>query len=124
VVPLQVEIVSTPVATLVTVVGEVDIATIARFRESLGVIRGRDTVVEMSDVGLLSAVGVRVLLDLQERLADVGARLVLAAPSRPVRRVLGVLELDGRLPIVPTFVEALTLLNAGTMQQVSSPFER
>jgi anti-anti-sigma factor len=73
---LVVDIVPTPAATLVIVFGEADLATVVHFRERLSTVPDRDVVVEMSDVALLSAVGLRVLLDLQDRLAAVGARLV------------------------------------------------
>jgi STAS domain len=58
-----------PVATLVTISGEVDIATVAELREHLRAIPDRHTVVEMSGVALLSAAGLTVLLELQDRLA-------------------------------------------------------
>jgi anti-anti-sigma factor len=110
--PLIVNIVPTPAATLVTVSGEVDLATVAQFRERLDTVPNRDTVLEMSDVALLSAVGLRVLLNLQDRLAAVGAWLVLAAPSHPVRRVLDVTGLDVRLPTESTVEHALILLGS------------
>lgn len=94
-----------PAATLVTVAGEVDISTVAQLRGRLDTVPDRHTVVEMSDVALLSAAGVTVLLDLQDRLATAGARLVLAAAPRCVRRVLTGVGIDARLPVAPT-VEA------------------
>lgn len=115
---LVVDIVPTPAATLVTVFGEADLATVAHFRECLSTVPDRDTVMEMSGVTLLSAVGLRVVLDLQNRLATVGARLVLAAPSQQVRRVLAVTELETRLPTEPTVADALDSLAAGTTNAV------
>jgi anti-anti-sigma factor len=109
---LIVDIVPTPAATLVTVSGEVDLATVAQFRERLDAAPDCDAVLEMSDVALLSAVGLRVLLDLQDRLAAEGAWLVLAAPSHPVRRVLDVTGLDVRLPMESTVEDALVLLGS------------
>ena len=109
---LLVDIVTTPAATLVTISGEVDIATVAQFCECLDTVPNCNTVLEMSDVTLLSAVGLRVLLNLQDRLAAVGAWLVLAAPSHPVRRVLDVTGLDVRLPLESTVEDALILLGS------------
>jgi anti-sigma B factor antagonist len=114
---LVVDIVPTPAATLVTVFGEVDLATVARFRERLDLVADCDMVMEMSDVALLSAVGLRVLLDLQDRLAALGAGLVLAAPARPVRRVLTVTGLDARLPMAPTVEDALIVLGSVARKQ-------
>jgi anti-anti-sigma factor len=114
---LIVDIVPTPAATLVTVSGEVDLATVAQFRERLDTAPDCDAVLEMSDVALLSAVGLRVLLDLQDRLAAVGAWLVLAAPAHPVRRVLDVTGLDLRLPMESTVEDALVLLGTVVREQ-------
>jgi len=114
---LVVDIVATPAATLVTVSGEVDLTTVAQFRECLDTAPDCDAVMEMSDVALMSAVGLRVLLDLQDRLAAVGAWLVLAAPAHPVRRVLDVTGLDVRLPIESTVEDALALLGTVAREQ-------
>jgi stage II sporulation protein AA (anti-sigma F factor antagonist) len=114
---LIVDIVPTPAATLVTVSGEVDLTTVAQFRERLDTAPDCDAVMEMSDVALLSAVGLRVLLDLQDRLAAVGAWLVLAAPAHPVRRVLDVTGLDVRLPMESTVEDALVLLGTVAREQ-------
>jgi anti-anti-sigma factor len=115
--PLIVDIVPTPAATLVTVSGEVDLATVAQFRDRLDTAPNCDAVLKMSDVALLSAVGLRVLLDLQDRLAAVGAWLVLAAPSHPVRRVLDLTGLDLRLPMESTVEDALVLLRTVAREQ-------
>jgi hypothetical protein len=58
-----------------------------------------------------------VLLDLQDRLAAVGAWLVLAAPSHPVRRVLDLTGLDLRLPMESTVEDALVLLRTVAREQ-------
>ena len=108
--PLVIRIVPRPPATLVTICGEVDIATIAQLRERLDAVPDRDTVLEMSQVMLLCAAGVRAVLGLQDRLATGGARLVLAAASRPVRRVLTLFGLGTDLVLTPTVEHALTSL--------------
>jgi anti-anti-sigma factor len=118
---LLIDVVSTPPVTLVTIFGEVDLATIAQFRECLETLPDHDTVIELSDVALLSAVGMRALLDRQDRLASVGARLVLAAVSRPVRRVLSVTGLDTRLLMVPTVMDGLDALSGTRNQSMSTP---
>jgi hypothetical protein len=50
--------------------------------------------------------------------------LVLAAPSLPVRRVLGITGADARLPMAPTFVDGLTELASGTTNRPMSALER
>jgi anti-anti-sigma factor len=102
-----------PVATLVAISGEVDIATVAELREHLRAIPGRHTVVEMSGVELLSAAGLTALLELRDRLARVGARVVLAAGPACVRRVLTVSGLDVELALAPTVEDAVTALTSG-----------
>ena len=109
---LVVDVVPAPTATLVRVCGVVDLASIAQFRDRLETLPGRDTVMEVSEVGLLCAAGLGVLLDLQGRLTALGARLVLAAPCRLVRRVVTVLELQTWLPMAPTVDDALTSLRS------------
>ena len=102
-----------PVATLVTISGEVDIATVAELRKHLRAIPGRHTVLEMSGVELLSAAGLTALLELQDRLARVSARVVLAAGPACVRRVLTVSGLDVELALAPTVEDAVTALTSG-----------
>jgi len=106
-----------PAATQVTVSGEVDLATIAQFRGRVDTLPDRDTAVEMSELALLCAAGIRVLLDLQGRLTAEGARGVVAAASRLVRRVLAVTGLDGWLLMAPTVDDALTLLGVRQVVQ-------
>src|SRR5690349_5824296 len=106
----MVRLVPTPAATLVRISGEVDIATVTKLSGRLDALPDRDTVVDLCEVGLLSATGVTVLLTLHDRLAAAGARLMLAAASRPVRRVLSVTGLDAHLVLAPSLDDALTLL--------------
>jgi anti-anti-sigma factor len=106
-----------PVVTLVTIAGEVDIATIAQLRGQLDAIPDRNTVVEMSQVTLLSAAGVAALLDLQHRLATAGARVVLAAAPRCVRRVLTVTGLDARLLTAPSVEDAVDAVASRATEQ-------
>jgi anti-sigma B factor antagonist len=79
---------------LVSVAGEIDSSSVGVLRDHLQGVPERDVVLELSEVTLLSAAGLTVLLELQDRLRAVGARVVLAATSRPARRVLRVTGLD------------------------------
>jgi anti-sigma B factor antagonist len=110
-----------PMATLVTIAGEVDIVTVPELRGHLLALPERSTVVEMSEVGLLSAAGLTVLLDLQDRLARADARVVLAAVPGCIRRVLAVTGLDAKLPPVSTVEEAVERVNAGLTQPAGPP---
>jgi hypothetical protein len=71
----------------------------------------------MSELMLLSAAGVRVLLDLHDRLATEGAWVVLAAAPYCVRRILSVLGLDSRLLMAPTVEEAVDSVSSGAVAQ-------
>jgi anti-anti-sigma regulatory factor len=73
-----------PIATLVTIAGEVDIATCPELRGHLETLPYRSTVVQMSEVELLFAAGLTVLLDLRGRFARAGARVVLPDPGSDV----------------------------------------
>jgi anti-anti-sigma factor len=110
----------TPVATLVTIAGEVDITTVAELRGQLDAMPDRDTVVEISEVTLLSAAGMSVLLELQDRLATAGARLVLAAAPRCVRRVLTLTGLDARLLMAATVQDAVDSMASGEAEPSAS----
>ncbi|MEV4495962.1 STAS domain-containing protein [Micromonospora arborensis] len=71
------------------VAGEVDIATVAAFRSALWSAPARPVLqLEMSELRLLSAAGVRALLAAHLRVRARGGELVLVDPSPVVARVL------------------------------------
>ncbi|MEH1029398.1 STAS domain-containing protein [Micromonospora profundi] len=73
----------------VRVAGEVDIATVAAFRSALWSAPARPVVqLEMSELRLLSAAGVRTLLAAHLRIRARGGELVLVDPTPMVARVL------------------------------------
>ena len=89
-----------PTATVV-LDGEIDIATapaIGRFL--MAAISGRDVhlAVDMSGIAFIDAAGIGVLVAAANRAREAGGGLSLLAPSRQVRRLLGVLHLDAILP--------------------------
>jgi anti-sigma B factor antagonist len=92
---------------LVSVAGEIDSSSVGVLRDHLQGGAERDVVLELSEVTLLSAAGLTVLLELQDRLHAVGARVVLAGTSRPARRVLRVTGLDDEFVMAPTVEDAI-----------------
>ena len=92
---------------LVSVAGEIDSSSVGVLRDHLQGVPERDVVLELSEVTLLSAAGLTVLLELQDRLRAVGARVVLAAASRPARRVLRVTGLDEQFVMAATVEDAI-----------------
>jgi anti-sigma B factor antagonist len=116
---LVVRTISSPVASsaagLIKVAGEIDITSAPALRAHLQALPDRDVVLDMSGVTLLSAAGLTVLLDLQDRLALAGARLMLADIAAPARRILTVTGLDDRLVITATVDDAIAQLTAATV---------
>jgi anti-sigma B factor antagonist len=81
--------------------GEIDIATAPAIRRFLmAAISDGDVhlAVDMSGVTFIDAAGIGVLVAAANRAREAGGGLSLLAPSRQVRRLLGVLHLDAILP--------------------------
>jgi anti-sigma B factor antagonist len=119
--PLVVRTFRVPMATLVTVAGEVDIATAPELRGHLLALPDRSVVVDMSEVGLLSAAGLSVLLDLQDRLTRTGARVVLTNAAACVRRVLDLTGLDEIFAMASTVEDAVELVASGLPAPTGQP---
>ncbi|MEV4120243.1 STAS domain-containing protein [Micromonospora sp. NPDC049645] len=91
---------------LMRVAGEVDIATVAGFRSALWSAPARPVLqLDLSELRLLSAAGVRALLAAHLRVRARGGELVLVDPSPVVARVLRVSGLHRVMTILePTVV--------------------
>ena len=88
--------------TTVCAYGEVDLATadqLARTLVDVAATRPGRVVVDLSGVGFLDARGLAALLRGRRALAASGGELVLASPSRMVRRMLHLLDLEHVLPV-------------------------
>ena len=93
--------VSDPPAATIVLDGEIDIATSPAIRRFLmAAISGGDVhlTVDMSGVTFIDAGGIDVLVAAANRAREAGGSLSLLAPSRQVRWLLGVLDLDAVLP--------------------------
>jgi anti-sigma B factor antagonist len=110
-----------PAPMLVTVEGEIDLATAPQLRERVFQLPEDDLVLDTSRVRLFAAAGLGVLLELQDRRARTGAQLVLAAPSAAVRRVLCVTRLDKTLAVAATVEDAVALLTAAAHKDSGNP---
>lgn len=88
---------------VVTVVGEVDIATVAPFRAVLAPVSADPEVrlveCDLSRVSFFGCAGVSVLLDARAKLATRGARLEVATASRAVLRTFSVTGMSDLLPM-------------------------
>lgn len=88
--------------TVVTVTGEIDMATVPALRCHLLSLPDCSTILDLSEVRLLAAAGLTELVDLRDRLTRADARLVLAATPPPLRRVLAMTGLDDTMTLTDT----------------------
>jgi len=100
--------------TLVTIAGEVDLATVPVLRRHLHALPERSTVLDLSGVQFLSAAGVTELIDLHARLMRVDAGMALAGASTMVRRVLAITGLDDMVALADTPADAVRLIASPT----------
>jgi anti-anti-sigma factor len=96
--------------TLVTIAGEIDIASVPALRHHLRAVPACHTVLELSGLRLLSAAGVTELVDLRERLTRADATLAIAAAPPVVRRVLAITRFDGTIVVTDTIDDAVRLV--------------
>jgi len=85
----------------VVVTGEIDLATAPLLSAAL--VEHRDAellVVDLTGTLFIDSTGVRILIEADRRAVDSAAQLVVIVGDGPVRRVLELCELDGRLTIV------------------------
>jgi anti-sigma B factor antagonist len=88
--------------TVLCVSGEVDLLTSPRLAAAVaGAVTGGlpDVVVDLARVEFIDVTGIRVLESAAGQARDAGGSLALRSPSRAVRRVLDVLDLDRELPV-------------------------
>jgi anti-sigma B factor antagonist len=100
---------------VVTVVGELDMATAPRLRQALVEATGhgaRGVVVDLGAVDFLDSTGLGVLLGAVKRIRGVGGDLVLARAAPQVARVFEVTRLIEILPIHGTVESAVAALVA------------
>jgi anti-sigma B factor antagonist len=88
------------VATVV-VSGELDLATVPSLSATVAEHGdARLLVLDLNAVTFIDSTGVRVLIEADRACAGSGSRLVVLAGDGPVRRVLDLCALDGRLAVV------------------------
>ena len=89
---------------VVSVAGELDLATAARLRARLRAVVDQDpppsrVVLDLAELRFVDGSGVAVLLEAQKAVAAAGGRLVLRSPSAMTRRVVALLGLEAVLPV-------------------------
>lgn len=101
-----------PSGSVLHVRGELDLSSAPSLRARLGRLldRGRAVIVDCSELQYLDMAGVHVLEDCHQGAAQRGQRLVLVGSVPLVHRILTIIRLNERMPVVDTVGEALELL--------------
>ncbi len=96
-------------ASIIHVVGELDLSTIAALDAELelSLPAGR-VVVNLSECTFIDSSALRSLVRAQRAVSEGGGSLALVAPSQPARRVLEVAALDHFIPVFETVAEAVS----------------
>ena len=99
---------------IVSVAGEIDIATVARLRERLFGLAtsGCPLVADLDQVSFIGAAGLGVLVGAAKRAAAYGGSLHVVCARPKIRQLFRLTGLDRRLPPARTLDEALDALMA------------
>lgn len=87
---------------LVSVVGEVDVSNASELREALDTALAQEPAgitADLAQVAYIDSTGIGVLVGAATRSAEAGVAFAVANPQPNVRRVLGLLGVEGQLNI-------------------------
>ena len=112
---LTIEVRQEPGHVVVTVAGEVDIATVPQLQKRLTepAASGQPLIVDLDQVTFLDAAGLGVLASAASRAAARGASLQAVCARRQVQRLFTITGLDRQIPLARTVTEACQNLAAG-----------
>ena len=88
--------------TLVSVVGEVDVSNASELREALDAALAQEPAgitADLAQVAYIDSTGIGVLVGAATRSAEADVAFAVASPQPNVRRVLGLLGVEGQLNI-------------------------
>jgi anti-sigma B factor antagonist len=107
-----------PKYVLVTLAGEIDIATVARLRERLRALAasGRPLVADLDQVSFIDASGLGALAGAAGLAAEHGASLQVVCARQQILRLFHLTGLDRSIPLVRTLVEALQVLEGASAE--------
>lgn len=94
-------------ATVVHVVGEVDVATAPRLEEALADVDSGVVVLELSRCTFLDSAGIRTLIGAARRLSDVGGSLRIVSVDPGIARLLEITAVDTLIGVHPSLEDAL-----------------
>lgn len=108
---------------IVTVAGQIDIATVSRLRERLFelAVGGCALVVELDDVGFIDSSGLGALVGAAKRAAAYGASLHVVCARPQIRQLFRLTGLDRQIPLARTLDEALRALAGGAAPTTRPP---
>lgn len=101
---------------MVTVSGDVDIATIDRFQAAIAEAEAHQPavlIVDMSAVEFLASAGLQALAAVRQRL-DKSARVAVVADGPATSRPIQLTGLDQIFSLYPSLSDAMAALNAGS----------
>jgi anti-sigma B factor antagonist len=111
---LVVQVRHRPSYTVITVAGEVDIATAPQLGHHLAALAGsgRPVIADLDQVSFIDAAGLRVLAAAARQAAAAGGSLHVVSGRYQVRRVFALTGLDRQIPLARTLAGALAGLPA------------
>jgi len=111
--PLGCDIRSSGSLDIVVIGGELDIATAPGLGDRLEPLAddGRHLLLDLTDLRFCDAAGLRLFLRLHKQTTAAGGSLQLAAPGRPVSRVLTTARLNDVVPVSASVAEAIAALD-------------
>jgi anti-anti-sigma factor len=120
---LTVEVSQEPGHMLITVTGEVDIATAPQLRQRLAgpAASGRPIIVDLDPVSFIDATGLGVLASAASRTAAHGASLHVVCARHQVRRLFTITGLDRHIPLARTMTQACHNLAAAPGRRGQRP---
>ena len=106
---------------VVTVAGEIDIATVARLRERLSALAagGLPLVADLDQVSFIDATGLGALAGAAREATEHGTSLHVVCARPQTRRLFRVTGLDRQIPLAHDLAEVLRALGAGQDAQSS-----
>ena len=106
---------------IVTVAGEVDIATVAQLRKRLAAlaVSGVPLVADLDQVSFIDATGLGALVGAAREAAEHGTSLHLVCAQPQTRRLFRVTGLDRQIPLAHDLAEVLRALGVGRDAQSS-----
>jgi anti-sigma B factor antagonist len=108
---------------IVTVVGELDVATSPELREELDRIAangGRETVVDLLAVSFVDSTALGILVEASRKLKARGGSLRIVCDDRRIARIMEITGLDRVLRLHATLREALESLGRPVLAKVSA----